>query len=172
MKNDLVCVILVMVLSNCSFAQSQADFGLKGGINLTFFNVEEGNFGTNTETETGVYGGVFVDFYIDEALSIQPEVLYIRLNDFKFVNAPIYVKYEVAKNFDVLVGPSLNYFFDFFSNKFKIRADLSAAYNITSVLDVHMKYTLGFEEIAPNGLFIGLGFKYGSPKLKRAVRWH
>jgi len=148
-----------LLLGFFSSAQSDAQFGIKGGLNLTFFQVEESDFGTTTETETGVYGGVFMDFYIDESLSIQPEILYIRLNDFKFINAPIYVKYEVAKNFDIMVGPSLNYFFDFFSNKFKVRGDISAAYNLTSAIDVHMKYTLGFQEIAPNGLFIGVGVR-------------
>ncbi|MFK7781091.1 outer membrane beta-barrel protein [Psychroserpens sp.] len=148
-----------ILLSFHSYAQSEVDFGIKGGLNFTFFQVEESNFGSNTETETGFYGGVFVDFTIDESLSLQPELLYIGLNDFKFINAPIYAKYEVARNFDVMVGPSLNYFFDFFSNKFKVRADISAAYNITSAIDTHMKYTLGFEEIAPNGLFIGIGVR-------------
>ncbi|MBO6631383.1 MAG: hypothetical protein JJ936_07460, partial [Psychroserpens sp.] len=71
----------------------------------------------------------------------------------------IYATYEVAQNFRLLVGPSLNYFFDFFNNKFKVRGDVSAAYNILENLDVHAKYTLGFEEISPNGLFFGLGLK-------------
>ena len=65
----------------------------------------------------------------------------------------------MAHNLNVLVGPSINYFFDFFTNKLKIRADLCIAYNITSKFDVHLKYTLGFQEITPNGLFIGLGYK-------------
>lgn len=158
--NNKAYHFLVLLLVGFSLnAQRHADFGFKGGLNLTFFNVKEANFGSNTELETGAYGGVFVDFYIDESLSIQPEVLYIRLNDFHFINAPIYVKYEVAKNLDFLVGPSLNYFFDFFSNKFKVRGDISTAYNISNLLDVHLKYTLGFAEIAPNGLFIGLGLR-------------
>ena len=91
---------------------------------------------------------------------MQPEILYIGLNDFKFLNAPIYVKYEIANNLDIMVGPSLNYFFDFFSNKFKVRADISVAYNLTSSIDAHMKYTIGFEEIAPNGLFLGVGVRF------------
>jgi len=140
-------------------AQSQIDIGIKGGLNLTFFKVVEDNFGTNPETEFGYYAGVFTDFNIDEDFSIQPELLYIGINDYKFLNAPIYITYVVAHNFRLLVGPSLNYFFDFFSNKFKVRADISAAYNITPDLDFHMKYTLGFEELTPNGLFIGVGLK-------------
>ena len=72
-----------------SKAQSHLDIGLKGGLNFTFFNVNETNFGFNQDTETGYYGGVFLDLEIDESLSIQPEILYIGLNDFKFLNAPI-----------------------------------------------------------------------------------
>lgn len=140
-------------------AQSEVEFGVKGGLNLTFFKVKQGNFGTNPETATGFYGGLFADIKVDEDLSIQPEVLYIVLNDFNFINAPIYMKYEVGSNFSLLVGPSLNYFFDFFTNKFKIRADIATSYDITSDIDIHLKYTLGFQEITPNGLFIGLGLK-------------
>ena len=159
MKHTLLKALVCIVLSFSCYAQSDVSFGIKGGLNLTFFKVEAANFGTNTETDTGYYGGVFVDFNIDESFSIQPEVLYIGLNDFKFINAPIYINYEVASNFDLMVGPSLNYFFDFFSNKFKVRADICAAYNITPSIDFHTKYTIGFEEIATNGLFIGVGFR-------------
>ena len=151
----IVLALLFVIYTN---AQTDSGFGFKGGLNLTFFNVEQSNFGPNTKTATGYYAGVFADFEFDKSFSLQPELLYIGLSDFKFLNAPIYAKYEVADNFNLLVGPSLNYFFDFFTSKFKVRADISASYNITPSLDAHIKYTLGFEEIAPNGLFFGLGY--------------
>ena len=66
----------------------------------------------------------------------------------------------MANNLDIMVGPSINYFFDLFTKKLKIRADLSTAYNLTSNIDIHLKYTIGFEEIAPNGLFMGLGYRF------------
>ena len=156
----LMGIIIYFALFNFSFAQNNTpEIGVKGGLNLTFFQVNEASFGPNTETEVGFYAGLFAEFQIDNEFSIQPEVLYIGLGDFKFLNAPIYASYEVAQNFKLLVGPSLNYFFDFFNNKFKVRGDISAAYNITERLDLHAKYTLGFEEISPNGLFFGLGLK-------------
>lgn len=160
MRNVVFITLLLFSFSSTVFAQTNADsYGVKGGLNLTFFKVVEGGFGTNPEVATGFYAGVFADFNIESNFNIQPELLYIGLNDFKFLNAPIYLKYNVDNNFNVLVGPSLNYFFDFFSNKLKIRADISTAYNITSSIDVHLKYTIGFQEITPNGLFIGLGFR-------------
>ncbi|WP_353778431.1 hypothetical protein [Winogradskyella sp. 3972H.M.0a.05] len=157
-RQYLFGVLLIFTGFN-AISQTNTDVGLKGGLNFTFFNVQESNFGENAETEVSYFAGLFLDFEIDEYFSIQPEVLYIGLSDFKFINAPIYAKYEVARNFDLMVGPSLNYFFDFFNNKFKVRADICAAYNITSKLDIHTKYTIGFEEISPNGIFIGLGYR-------------
>ncbi|MDC1504071.1 PorT family protein [Winogradskyella sp.] len=150
----IICVAFTMQLT------AQTDYGIKGGLNFTFFKVLEGDFGTNPETEIGYYGGAFVDFKIDNGFHIQPELLYIGISDFKFLNAPIYLKYDIDNSLHVLVGPSLNYFFDFFTNKFKVRADLSFAYDILEKLDVHMKYTIGFEEISPNGLFLGLGYRF------------
>ncbi|TXD83095.1 hypothetical protein ESY87_11450 [Subsaximicrobium wynnwilliamsii] len=161
MKKRLILVIVTLTLTNLlAFSQvKKVDFGIKGGLNLTFFNVEQADFGPNARSETGYYAGAYVDFEIDEFLSIQPELLYVGLNDFRFLNAPIYAKYEVADKFNLMVGPSLNYFFDFFTDKFKVRGDLSAAYQITPALNAHIKYTLGFEVLAPNGLFFGLGLK-------------
>ena len=159
MKQIAFCVLAIIVLSSSSNAQSDVNFGIKGGLNLTFFQVVESNFGEDTEVEVGYYGGVFTEFHIDEVFSLQPEVLYISLGDFNFLNVPIYAKYEVANNFHILVGPSMNYFFDFFSNKFKVRADISVSFNITKHIETHIKYTLGFEEFSPNGLFIGLGYR-------------
>lgn len=147
------------LFSNLSEAQNSVDFGIMGGMNLTFFKVVEGQFGSFNDVEVSYYGGVFADFTIDNQVHFQPELLYIGLGDFKFLNAPLYLKYNINTNFDILIGPSLNYFFDFFSNKFKVRADLSFAYNISSALNLHMKYTLGFTEISPNGLYLGAGYK-------------
>ncbi|MFS4481700.1 hypothetical protein ACKGJY_01695 [Hyunsoonleella sp. 2307UL5-6] len=152
-------VVIILFMSDVVSAQSETNFGIKGGLNLTFFKVTQNNFGTNPETEASFYGGIFADFSVDEDFSIQPEILYIVLNDFNFINAPIYAKYKVGNNINLLVGPSINYFFDFFTNKLKIRGDIATAYQLNQILDIHIKYTIGFQEITPNGLFIGMGFK-------------
>lgn len=134
-------------------------FGIKGGVNKTFFTVNQQSLGSYSTSETGFYGGLFLDVPIDPALSIQPEVLYISVGDFNFLNVPIYAKYEVAHRLHLMAGPSVNYFFDFFNNKLKIGADISSSYDITPALDLHIKFALGIDELAPNGLFFGLGLK-------------
>ena len=142
-----------------SKAPKSVDFGLMGGLNLSFFNVTEGQFGTYQDVQVNFYGGVFVDFNIVNHFHFQPELLYIGLGDFRFLNVPLYLKYNIYTNFDFMVGPSINYFFDFFSKKIKIHVDLSLAYNISSSLNIHMKYTIGFQQISPSGLFLGVGYK-------------
>lgn len=159
MERCIIIFALTFICSHAIYSQSQTDFGVKGGLNLTFYKVTNTDFGDDVEVDVGFYGGLFVDIPVNTNLSIQPEVLFVVLNDFKFLNAPIYLKYEAVERFYILLGPSLNYFFDFYSNKFKVRADLSIAYQLTRSLDLHMKYTLGFEEITPNGLFLGLDLK-------------
>jgi hypothetical protein len=156
MKHILFVSIFFISLLNPAIAQT--NFGVKGGVNITFFNEDQTQFGENPDTEAGYFGGVFVDFKINDSFHIQPELLYARVGDFQFINAPIYVEYYVARDISLLVGPSLNYFFDFFTNSFKVRADLSAAYHFSQNIELNLKYTLGFEELAPNVLFLGMGF--------------
>jgi len=153
------CAFTILIACFGLMLSAQTEFGVKGGLNFTFFKVTEGNFGTNPDTEVGYYAGVFVDFPIDNGFHLQPELLYKGVGDFKFLNAPIYLKYDIYDNVHILVGPSLNYFFDFFSNKFKVRADLSLDYDFSSDLSMHMKYTFGLEELTPNVLFLGLGYR-------------
>ncbi|TCK69069.1 hypothetical protein DFQ05_0581 [Winogradskyella wandonensis] len=151
--------ILVLVLGVSYSVNSQTDFGVRGGTSLTFFNEDNGIFGENPDVEVGYFAGVFLDVFIDKGFHIQPELLYKGIGDFEFLNLPIYLKYDVDYNFHILAGPSLNYFFNFFNNKFRVRADVSLAYDLTDKLDLSLKYTIGFEEISPNILFVGLGYR-------------
>lgn len=157
MKHFILALALVIGVSGT--VKAQTNFGIKGGTSLAIFNQDNGVFGENPDIEIGYFGGVFVDVVIDKGFHIQPELVYKGIGDFEFLNLPIYLKYDVDYNFHILAGPSMNYFFNFFNNKFRIRADISLAYDITDDLDINLKYTIGFEEISPNILFLGLGYR-------------
>ena len=149
----------LLILIGVFQLNAQAKFGLKAGTSITIFNEDQGVFGENPDVEIGYFGGVFVDFFIDNGFHIQPELLYKGIGDFEFLNAPIYLKYDVDNNFHLLAGPSLNYFPNFFNDKFRVRGDVSLAYDFSEDLDINLKYTIGFEEISPNILFLGLGYR-------------
>ena len=151
-------IIYVLICFSLNVAVAQTTYGLKGGINLTFFNENQEQFGVTPDAEVGYFGGFLIDFKFTETFHIQPELLFKGVGDFQFINAPIYAEYYVAKDVSILLGPSLNYFFEIFTNKFKVRADISGAYHLTEVLEFNLKYTLGFKELSPNVLFLGMGF--------------
>jgi hypothetical protein len=140
-------------------AKAQTDLGIKAGTSFTFYNEDQQQFGEDPEVEVGYFGGVFVDVTISDGFHFQPELLYKGIGDFEFLNAPLYAKFNVDYNFSILAGPSLNYFFNFFNNKFKVRGDVNLAYNLSDDLDINLKYTIGFEEISPNVLFLGIGYR-------------
>jgi len=158
MNYRLIIITLLLVSTCMGNAQEPTRFGIKGGANFTFFSVNEGSFGSSVTNETGFFIGAFSDIALTKQLSFQPEVLYIGLNDFKFLNIPLYAKYKVVKSFNIMVGPSLNYFFDFFSDRLKIGFDLSTVYELTNRFNLNVKFALGINEIAPNGLFLGVGY--------------
>ena len=159
MRNFLKILLISIAFFSSLSLHAQTDFGVKGGLNFTFFKVDEGDFGERPDAELGYYIGCFVDFEIEKNFRLQPELLYISLGDFDFLNALIYLKYNINDRFNILVGPSLNYFFDFFNTKLKVGADLGFAYNLSSSLDLHIKYTLGFDVLSPNGMFLGMRYK-------------
>lgn len=159
LNRTVLGLMLIVSAWTVNAQDSKNSFGIKGGLNITFFNVEQYGLGSYSTSETGFYGGLFMEFPVDDFLALQPEALYISVGDFNFLNVPLYAKYEVAHNLHLMAGPSINYFFDFFSNKLKIGADISTSYQLTSFLDAHLKFALGFDELAPNGLFFGLGLK-------------
>lgn len=152
-------IVIVIMLGFLTSTYAQTDFGIKAGPSFTFYKEDQLMFGEDPELEVGYFGGIFVDFTIGEGFHFQPELLYKGIGDFEFLNAPLYLKFDVDYNFSILAGPSLNYFFNFFNDKFKVRGDVNLAYNISDDMDINLKYTIGFEEISPNVLFLGLGYR-------------
>ena len=135
----------------------QTQFGVKGGLNFTFFNEDQVQFGERQQVDVGYFGGVFLNIPLSEKLNIQPEVLYNGIGDFDLINGPIYVVYDVDDNFSLLVGPSVNYFFDIFTNNFKVRGDVAAVYHLSPRFEINLKYTQGFDELSPNIILLGVG---------------
>ena len=155
MKRILFLAFLLLI----SFpVWSQTQFGLKGGLNFTFFNENQSQFGEQAQVDVGYFGGVYLNVPISEKVHFQPEALYNRIGEFNLINAPLYVEYQIDSNLSLLLGPSLNYFFDIFTNNFKVRGDVSAAYAITEGFELNLKYTQGFDELSPNIILLGVGF--------------
>ena len=157
MKKLLITAIL---LAGVSFTNAQeTKFGVKAGLDLASAKVKIGGT-TITSSETGFFLGGFANFGVSEKFSVQPELLYVAIKDLNFLSLPILAKYSVAKEFGILVGPSVNYFLDAQTDKIKVNVDLGAAYNVTEEIDVNAKYSFGLGDVAISGIFIGANYSF------------
>ena len=58
MKKSILLSVTFLIISFVSIAQTE--FGIKGGLNFTFFKVAEADFGTNPEKHYGAFRSRFL----------------------------------------------------------------------------------------------------------------
>lgn len=153
------------MLAGTFFATAQeTTFGVKAGVDFASAKVKYDlgplGSGTATASETGFFVGGFATIGISESFAVQPEVLYVAITDMNFLSVPVLAKYSFADKFHALAGPSFNYFLDAEEDEFKLNLDLGASYDVGESLDINAKYSLGFGDVAVNGVFVGVGYKF------------
>jgi len=126
MKKIILTAVAVFAFG---FATAQkAQFGLKGGLNVTNLNNKEEG-APSTSSIVGINVGCFVDLKISNKFSIQPELLYSTQgssfdllvnvegneydtkNTFKlsYINLPVLFKYHADKKFSLEAGPQIGF---------------------------------------------------------------
>ncbi|WP_299005006.1 porin family protein [uncultured Tenacibaculum sp.] len=119
MKIKLLLVALVFA------ATSQAqNFGIKGGLNLSNLTNFEKSFEEEVESEsirTSFHIGLYNEFKITDAFSIQPEILYSsqgvknKANGIEgkvqldYINIPVLAKVYLGESFFVEAGPQIGF---------------------------------------------------------------
>ena len=153
-------LLFVAVLLISTFSQAQkTKFGVKAGVDFASVKVKVAGT-TATSSETGFFLGGFATLGVSDKFSVQPELLYVAVSDSNFFSIPVLAKYSFAEKFSALAGPSFNYFSNADTDKFKVNLDLGASYDITEEIEVNAKYSLGFGDVAVNGLFVGAGYRF------------
>ncbi|HZY81558.1 MAG TPA: porin family protein [Cyclobacteriaceae bacterium] len=119
MKSKIILVVLI--LSGISFkglSQAQFALGLKGGVNLSKFDIKEG--ASNIDNRTGFNAGAFALVKIT-SFGIQPEVLFSRQGskftfnatnyeaNFDYITVPIMFKLYVPLGLNLQLGPQLSF---------------------------------------------------------------
>ncbi|MBX2965095.1 MAG: PorT family protein [Cyclobacteriaceae bacterium] len=114
MRKHIITLSLLLLVT-VSFAQMQVAVGLKGGLNLSSFNVSYEasccNEGKNYKSLLGYHAGVFASLKFNK-LVVQPEILYSQQgtkfaysgwdsddwqSDFTYINIPVLVKYSIVQ---------------------------------------------------------------------------
>ncbi len=154
-------LLSAFLLAGTFYASAQETrFGVKGGIDIATVTVDLGPLGEASGSETGFFIGAFAEIGVNETFAIQPEVLYVGIQDFNMINVPILGKFTFAEKFSAMAGPSLIYALDAEEDEFKVNLDIAAGYDITEDIDASVRYSMGFGDVKLSGLFIGVGYKF------------
>lgn len=128
---------------------------------------------TATTSKSGFLVGIyFTDIELGESFELQPEIDFLLVKDLNEIQAPILVKYNVAKDFSLLAGPNLGFLLDAPNGlkSFNFGVDFGAAYDINDKFNVNARYDLGLTNLLENasgdnsvklsGIQVGLGYKF------------
>lgn len=172
MKSKII--LAVLILSGVSFnAMSQAQFavGLKGGVNLSKFDIKQG--ASNIDNRTGFNAGAFALVKIT-AFGIQPEVLFSRQGskftfnstnyeaNFDYITVPIIFKLYVPLGLNLQLGPQ----FSFLSIADLKNATTNAANDPATLKKQDYAIAIGAGWDLPFGITIDARYNFGLSDIK------
>jgi hypothetical protein len=161
MTKTIMTIALIVMASITINAQSNTEFGVKGGTNITKLKNGDG------KVNIGVVAGVFAEFKVSEKFSIRPEVLFSTRNikvgsgkdNLGYINVPVLAKFYFLDKFSVEAGSQFGYLIlkeDGSLNKTNYReielgAVFGASYRITDHLEGGVRYNLGVRNLTKSG---------------------
>lgn len=172
MKSKIILVVLI--LSGISFkglSQAQFAIGLKGGVNLSKFDIKQG--ASNIDNRTGFNAGAFALVKIT-AFGIQPEVLFSRQGstftfnstnyeaNFDYISVPILAKLYLPLGLNFQVGPQ----FSFLSIADLKNAATAAADDPATLKKQDYAIALGAGWDLPFGLTVDARYNFGLSDIK------
>lgn len=167
-------LIIFVVIFNFAFvlkAQGDIDFGITAGYLNARASIK-GDGLTISDSASGFYAGLVVDFKATETFHIQPELLYLNVEDGEALMLPIMGKFYITDKLNFQAGPQLVFALedvpqDFSSVEFDLAGGLGI--DITDQFFMEGRYSVqinnsytGPEDIKLRGnyLTIGAGYKF------------
>ena len=109
-----LCSLSAVILITCAAAAQKTYFGVKGGLNFSSIEVEDGE---DFEGKTGMHVGGLAHIHITRQFALQPELVFsmqggedesdnmkFKLN---YINIPLLAQYMTADGFRLQTGPQL-----------------------------------------------------------------
>tara|TARA_R110002050_G_scaffold190539_2_gene325216 strand:+ start:13573 stop:14163 length:591 start_codon:yes stop_codon:yes gene_type:complete len=162
MKKTILTAILALI-SGIVFAQNDAGFGIKGGLNYgangDYFDSAEQAY-KNPDGNVGYHLGVFGK--LGDKIYFRPELVYTKTKsdyennslDMSKLDAPLLIGFNVIGPLNVFAGPALQYILDTdysgvtfgdVKNEFSVGLNIGAGVNIGN-LGIDLRYERGFSE--------------------------
>lgn len=173
-------LLLATLLAFSTVSSAQAQFGLKGGINLS--SISGDTAGSNISSKIGLAAGGFFQFNVSPQLAVQAEILFSQ-KGFKFdngrseqtrsisyVEVPLLGRFNIPTNgnleLGLMVGPAVGFKVSestevagvSFDSSFMKSVDIGVAFGGSvgaGPFGVDLRYTLGVSNINDNPDFSG-----------------
>lgn len=150
----LITALAVFSVSS-SFGQDSSNkktqafnFGTRIGSNLYDISAQNDRI-----SETGLYGGLFIERRLSDKWSLQFETNYAGLSVLQF---PLLLKYKITNKFEIYAGPQLDFSLEqknmdkaFRNKRFGTSLVLGAQYNINSHWFIDGRYIHGLSNQFP-----------------------
>lgn len=171
-------LLLVAVFSSIavfSYSQARLELGIKGGLNFSNINTDEGD-GFNVDSKTGYHAGIYGLIKIAN-IGIQPEILYSRKGatikdftsgfseeydqDLMYLDIPVMFKFYLPLGLNLQAGPQFGMLLsaesdgDDVKDSYKnsdISAALGAGWDAPFGLRLTARYIIGLNDIDDSGL--------------------
>lgn len=169
MKKITLSIIAIFAFGYVSAQETK--FGLKAGADFASLH---GKFDGNSysESETGFYAGVFADIGVSDKFRVQPELLYVSVNDLNQIQVPILAKFSLVEDLSLLAGPNFGFLLDAGegSKTLNFGLDLGLSFDLNENFSLDGKYNFGLSNLVEggnsdfstrlSGFFFGLGYKF------------
>lgn len=169
MKKIILSIAAVLAFG---FVNAQeAKFGLKGGVDFASMHGKDGG-NSYSESETGFYVGGFVDIAVSDKFHVQPELLYVSVNDLDQIQIPVLAKFPLVEDLSLLAGPDFGFLLNGGegSKTLNFGLDLGLTFDFNENLSLDGKYNFGLSNLVEggnsdfstkiSGFFLGLSYKF------------
>lgn len=169
MKNIFLSVAAFLAFG---FVNAQeAKFGLKAGADFASLH---GKFDGDSyqDAETGFYAGAFADITVSDKFHIQPELLYVSVNDLDQIQIPVLAKFPVVEDLSLLAGPNVGFLLNAGegTKTLNFGLDLGLSFDLNEDFSLDGKYNFGLSNLIEggnsdfssklSGFFFGLSYKF------------
>ena len=159
--------VLAMILSFFVVAQERPKWGLKGGLNVSKLNFDNG---TNADWRTGFHAGLLSHIHLTPSFSLQPEVYYssqggkfpynnntMNLN-LGYINIPVLLQYNFRNGFRLQGGPQVGFLV---SSSDKVNDVEQNVYTTNNLNSVDVSIPLGLSYLGYSGFGVDARYNIG-----------
>ncbi|MEJ6982004.1 outer membrane beta-barrel protein [Pedobacter sp. P351] len=142
-----IALILILTINGLTLygQERKTTFGAKVGLNKSDVDATDANGGNSGYVGTELYAGFFADTKLTSKISMGSELLFSFTDNYHLIELPVNLKYNLINNWNVLLGPKLDYIvdangIDYRFKKWGLSAEVGSQYKINRLFFAELRY--------------------------------